>query len=183
LVPRIVTEVPTGPELGAIPVTPNVTVKSTALLGRSPTDTTTFAFPAPTPAGTGTVMLVSLQVVGVATKESKSIVLVPRVAPKLVPVTVTDVPVGPELGDKLVIFGITMKKPVLGTPPTVTTTVIFPAGVPAGTDATMLVLLQLVGVTVVPLRVSVLVPCVEPKFVPLMVTLVPTGPCCGETEI
>jgi hypothetical protein len=44
----------------------------------------------------------------------------------------------------------------------------------------MLVALQLVGVAAVPLNVTVLVPCVEPKFAPAIVTEVPTGPDVGE---
>jgi hypothetical protein len=43
----------------------------------------------------------------------------------------------------------------------------------------MLVALQLVAVAAVPLKVTVLVPCVAPKFVPLMVTAVPTPPVLG----
>jgi hypothetical protein len=45
----------------------------------------------------------------------------------------------------------------------------------------MLVALQLVGVAVVPLNLTALVPCVAPKFVPVMVTGVPTGPEVGDT--
>ncbi|PYU04640.1 MAG: hypothetical protein DMG33_13380 [Acidobacteria bacterium] len=44
----------------------------------------------------------------------------------------------------------------------------------------MLVLLQLVGVAVAPLKLTVLAPCVAPKFAPLIVTEVPTGPEAGE---
>ena len=44
----------------------------------------------------------------------------------------------------------------------------------------MLVALQLVGVAPVPLNVTVLLPCVEPKFVPVIVTEVPTGPEVGD---
>jgi hypothetical protein len=40
----------------------------------------------------------------------------------------------------------------------------------------MLVALQLVGVPVVPLNFTVLVLCVAPKFVPVIVTGVPTAP-------
>src|SRR5215472_17894551 len=69
--------------------------------------------------------------------------------------------------------------PLLATPPTVTTT--FPVVAPEGTGTTMLVLPQVVGDAVVLLNVTVLVPCVEPKFVPLMVTDVPTGPAVGLT--
>jgi hypothetical protein len=67
--------------------------------------------------------------------------------------------------------------PLLATPPTVTTT--FPEVAPVGTVTVMLVALQLVGVATVPLNVTVLVPCVAPKFVPVMVTIVPTGPDVG----
>ena len=44
----------------------------------------------------------------------------------------------------------------------------------------MLVADQLVGVAAVPLNVTVLVPCVAPKFVPVIVTDVPTGPLVGD---
>jgi hypothetical protein len=64
--------------------------------------------------------------------------------------------------------------PLLAAPPTVTTT--FPVVAPLGTATAMLVALQLVGVPAVPLNVTVLVPCVAPKFVPVIVTEVPTGP-------
>jgi hypothetical protein len=54
-------------------------------------------------------------------------------------------------------LGATLKvTPLLATPPTVTTT--GPVVAPDGTGATMLVLLQLVGVAAVPLKVTVLAP-------------------------
>ena len=63
-------------------------------------------------------MLVALQLVGVATAPLNVTVLVPCVAPKLVPVIVTDVPTIPEFGLRLVILGliaVTVKlKPLLG---------------------------------------------------------------------
>ena len=52
-----------------------------------------------------------------------------------------------------------------------------PAVAPPGTDATTLVGLQLVGVAVTPLKVTV--PIVDPKFAPVIVTGVPTGPDVG----
>jgi len=108
-------------------------------------------------------------------------VLVPCVAPKLAPVIVTEVPSTPEVGFRLVMLGagtVTVKLvPLLATPPTVTTT--FPVVAPAGTGATMLVALQLVGVAVVPLNLTVLVPCVAPKFAPVIVTDAPTNPEAG----
>src|SRR5271157_2561656 len=67
--------------------------------------------------------------------------------------------------------------PLLATPPTVTMTL--PVVAPLGTGTVILVPLQLVGVPEVPLNVTVLVPCVAPKFVPVIVTEVPTVPDVG----
>src|SRR5712692_2934884 len=67
--------------------------------------------------------------------------------------------------------------PLLATPPTVTTTL--PVVAPLGTGVTMLVPLQLAGVANVPLNVTVLLPCVAPKFVPVIVTGVLTAPDVG----
>jgi hypothetical protein len=64
--------------------------------------------------------------------------------------------------------------PLLATPPTVTTT--FPVVAPVGTDVAMLVAVQAVAVAAVPLNFTVLVPCEDPKFVPVIVTAVPVGP-------
>jgi len=103
------------------------------------------------------------------------------VAPKFVPVIVTEVPTGPAVGKRLVMLGGTKTvkgTPLLARPPTVTTT--FPVFAPLGTGTTMLVALQLVGVAAVPLKVTVLVPCEAPKLVPVIVTEVPTGPAVGE---
>jgi hypothetical protein len=103
------------------------------------------------------------------------------VDPKFVPVITTDVPTAPDVGFRLVIVGadvVTVKlTPLLATPFTFTTT--FPVVAPAGTDVAMLVALQLVTVAVVPLNVTVLVPCVDPKFVPVITTDVPTAPDVG----
>jgi hypothetical protein len=126
-------------------------------------------------------MLDALQLVGVAVVPLNFTVLVPCVAPKLAPLIVTDDPTIPDVGFTLVMFGagtVTVKfTPLLATPPTVTTTL--PVVAPAGTGATMLVALQLVGVAAVPLNFTVLVPCVAPKFVPAIVTDVPTNPDAG----
>jgi hypothetical protein len=80
----------------------------------------------------------------------------------------------------LVIVGavVTVKAtPLLATPPTVTTTA--PVVAPLGTGTVMLVALQPVGEPATPLNVTVLVPCVDPKFVPVIVTTVPTVPEVG----
>jgi hypothetical protein len=51
---------------------------------------------------------------------------------------------------------------------------------PVGTGTTILDALQLVGEAVVPLNVTVLLPCGEPKFDPVIVTDVPIVPPLGE---
>src|SRR3989475_504711 len=180
--PAIVTDAPTNPEAGFKLVmlgAGTVTVKLTALLATPPTVTTTF--PVVAPAGTGTTMLVALQLVGAAAIPLNLTVLDPCVAPKFAPAIVTDVPINPDVGFKLVMLGagtVTVKlTPLLATPPTVITT--FPVVAPAGTGTTMLVALQLVGAAAVPLNVTVLVPCVAPKFAPAIVTDVPINPDVG----
>src|SRR5688572_2955119 len=68
--------------------------------------------------------------------------------------------------------------PVLTIPATVTVTT--PVVAPLGTEATIRVALQLLGVATLPLNRTVLVPCVAPKFAPLIVTAVPTLPDVGD---
>jgi hypothetical protein len=156
-----------------------VTVKLTPLLATPPTVTTTL--PVVAPDGTGTTMLVVLQLVGVAAIPLNFTALVPCVAPKFAPAIVTEVPITPEVGFKLVMLGagtVTVKPtPLLATPPTVATTL--PVVAPAGTATTRLVALQLVAVAAVPLNATVLVPCVAPKFAPAIVTEVPITPEVG----
>src|SRR6266850_2215892 len=170
----------------AIPGVDGRIVKFTRLLAAPPTVTSTS--PLVVPEGTSTTIFVALQLAGVPDVPLKVTVLVPCVVPKFVPAIVTDVPTAPDVGFKLVMFGadeVTIKfTPLLmssAEPPPlgalVTTT--FPVAAPIGTGTTMLVALQLVGVPAVPLKVTVLVPCVVPKFVPAIVTGVPTAPDAG----
>ncbi len=71
--------------------------------------------------------------------------------------------------------GITVKlDPLLATPLAFTTT--FPVVAPLGTVVVMLVALQVPTVAVVPLNVTEPLPCVAPKFVPVIVTAAPTAP-------
>jgi len=109
-----------------------VTVKLAPLLATPPTVTTTL--PVVAPLGTGTTILGSLQLVGVAGVPLKVTVLVPCVAPKLVPEIVTDVPTKPEVGLKLVMLGgsVTVKLMPLLTMPLMDTTTL-PVVAPAGT--------------------------------------------------
>ena len=126
-------------------------------------------------------MLVALQLAGTAMTPPKVIVLPACVAPKFDPLIVTEVPAAPEVGDRLAIpgTGATVKvTPLLGAEFTFTTTL--PVVAPAGTVVEMLVLLQLDTVAVVPLNCTVLLPWLDPKFEPLIVTGVPTTPDVGD---
>jgi hypothetical protein len=157
--PAITTDAPTVPEFGVKLVILGgiTTVKFRPLLARPPTVTTTF--PVVAPVGTGTAMPVALQLVGVAAVPLNVTVLVPCDAPKFAPATIIDVPTIPEFGVRLVMLGGTRTVkliPLLATPPTVTTTL--PVVAPVGTSAVMLVALQAVGMAVVPLNFTVLVP-------------------------
>jgi hypothetical protein len=67
---------------------------------------------------------------------------------------------------------------LLARPPTVTTTL--PVVAPAGMGTTMLLADHVVGVAAMPLNTTVLVPWVDPKLLPLIVTAVVTGPFDGE---
>src|ERR1035441_2472029 len=125
-------------------------------------------------------MAVALQLVGVAAVPLKVTVLVPWLAPRFAPAIVTNPPTAPAAGVRLVMLGgtVTVKADLLlAAPATVTTTL--PVVAPAGTGATMAVALQLVGVAAVPLKVTVLVPWLAPRFAPAIVTNLPTAPAAG----
>ncbi len=150
------------------------------LLANPPTVTT--KSPLVAPAGIGTVMAVTLQLIGVAVIPLKLTVLVPCVAPNVVPPIVTISPTTPEPGVTLLIFGATAKVTLLlGTPPTVTIT--GPVVAFAGTGTVMRELVQFVGVAATPLKATVLEPCVAPKVVPSMVIESPTTPEPGERAV
>jgi len=131
VVPVMVTDVPTTPLAVDMLVMPGATPKLAPLLAKPPTVTTTF--PVVAPAGTGTAMLVAPQLVGDAKTPLNVTALDPCVAPNAVPVIVTDLPMAPLVGDRLVMAGTTAKfSPLLDTPDTVTTTL--PLFAPFGTD-------------------------------------------------
>ena len=140
-----------------------VTVKSSPLLTRPPTITTTL--PVVAPVGTDTTMLVADHVDGVADVPLNVTMLASWAAPKLDPEIVRDAPAGPLFGERAVTLGSGARvggtvtvygSALLATPPTVTTT--FPLVAPAGTGTPMLVIDQFVGAAGVPLKVTVLVP-------------------------
>jgi hypothetical protein len=179
-VPFITTAVPTPPEAGDKLLIAGVTVRLTPLLALPPTVTTTF--PVLAPFGTGTEMLVSLQLVAVAAVPLNVIVLLPGGLPKPVPLIVTEAPTGAAAGDKPVIVGLTVKfTPLLALPPTVTTT--FPVEAAPGTGTVILVLLQAVGAAAAPLNVTVLLPWLAPKLLPLMVIEAPVVPLVWDNEL
>jgi hypothetical protein len=113
-------------------------------------------------------MLVLLQLVTDAAVPLK--VTVPGLDPKLLPVMLTAVPTDPAVGDTPVIEGgtVTVKvTPLLASPFAVTTTL--PVVAPLGTVTPMLVSLQPVADAIVPLNVTV--PWLDPKLLPVIVTV------------
>ena len=82
-----------------------LTVNVELLLATLLTVTTTLVLPAESPLGTAAVMLVALHALTAAAAPPKVTVLDPCVEPKFVPVMVTDAPIGPDVGDKLLIVG------------------------------------------------------------------------------
>lgn len=155
------------------------TVNGAPLLETPLTVTTTL--PLEAPLGTDVVIEVAFQPVAVAVVPLNLIVLVPWLVPKFVPVIVTVLPAKPAEEERLVIdgVGITVNdKPLLARLFTVTTT--FPVPAPLGTGTTIVVLDQLVGVAGVPLKATVLDPCVDPKLAPEIVMEVPLGPEVGD---
>src|SRR6266853_410965 len=180
LVPVSVTTVPRCPESGVRDVSVGVgsTVNGSPLLVTPATVTT--MLPLVAPAGTGTVRAGSLHAVGEAIVPLNATVLASCVTPKFVPLIETTAPTGPDPGVRKVRPGVgsTVKdQPLLDTPPTVT--MMLPLVAPAGTGTVILVALHAVGVAVVPLNLTVLVPWVTPKLVPVSVTTVPAGPIPG----
>lgn len=182
--PEIVTVVPITAEFGErlvrIGVTP--TVKGLGLLAIPDTVTTTL--PVVAPVDTGAAMLVELQLVAVDVAPLKEIVFAPWLPPKFVPEMVTDVPTTPDGGLRLVMLGPAIKvklEPLLAIPPTLTAT--FPVVAPVGTVTTIPFWAQLVALALVPLKVTVLVPCVAPKLVPAIRTVLPTSPDAGDNAV
>jgi hypothetical protein len=100
--------------------------------------------------------------------------------PKFVPVIVTDSPTAPDVGERLVMFGVASivnASPLLVIPLAVTTTL--PVLAPVGTVTTIDVAVQL-AIVVAAVVLNFTVPCVVPKFAPAIVTDAPTGPDVGE---
>ena len=180
--PVMLTNEPTGPEDGervAI-VGVGMIVKGTPLLA-APFAVTT-RYPVVAPAGTGTRIALSLQLAGVTAVPLN--VTVPGVVPKFDPLMVTPAPTGPAVGETLAIMGggITVNSiPLLASQPSATITL--PVIAPLGTGTVMLFAPQLVGVAILPLKVTVLLPCAAPKPDPAIVTAVPDMPVFGDMPV
>jgi hypothetical protein len=169
---------------GTVKVTPLELVKTQELV--SATVTTTG--PVVARLGTGTTRVLVVQLLGCARVPLNVILLwqprpLPLLVPKPDPVTVTAALVTPEVGETLVITGVTSNTIAkLGTPSTVTIT--FPVEPVGGTDTVMLVSLHAVAVAAAPLKVTVLLlPWEAPKPLPDKVTVVPTTPEVGDTVV
>ena len=180
--PVIVTAAPTPPEVGdrLEMFGGGITVNVIPLLVIPLAVTATG--PVVAPVGTCAVIEVLLQVlIVVAAAPSK--LTEPCVVPKLVPAIVTAAPTPPEDGDRLLMLGggITVNViPLLVIPLAVTVT--GPVVAPEGTCAVIEVLLQeLIAVAAAPLKLTE--PCVVPKFVPLIVTALPTPPDAGSRPV
>jgi len=125
-----VTEVPAAPDVGDRLVICGRTVNKTPLLAPAPVVTTTL----PVFAVVGTMATIDVEVQLVVEPVTPLNVTVP-LDPKVKPLMVTEVPVIPDVTDKLVMLGRTVKVwvPVLDEPLTVTTT--FPVVAVFGTVA------------------------------------------------
>jgi len=104
----------------------------------------------------------------------------PFVPRKFVPLIVTDVPAGPLVGEKLVIVGDAAVRvnelADVAVPPAAVTEIV-PVVAPFGTAAAMWLASVTENVADVPLNFTLVAPV---KFVPVIVTLVATGPLAGE---
>ena len=181
-VPVTVTGFPTAADVGDADVSVGVgmTVNATPVLVCP--DTVTVTGPVVAPEGTMADTLVALQLVGLAAMPLNRTRLVPAVVPKLLPEITTAAPTPALVGVSDVIDGggtTVNVDALLAVPATVTLTA--PVTVPVGTVTTIAVFVQLVIVASLLLR-NVTVPpsCWSRKFVPAIVTDVPTPPFDGD---
>jgi hypothetical protein len=147
--------------------------------------TDTVILPVAAPAGTVTVSCVAVAAVTVAAVPLKATVLLAAVVLKFVPVMVTVVPSEPLAGVKLVMAGalvdvvVTVKSLVDVAATLFTVTTILPVVAPVGTVTVSCVAVAAVTVAAIPLKVTVLAEAVVLKFVPVIITVVPTTPLVG----
>jgi hypothetical protein len=155
-----------------------VTVKGTVnvkllALSAVPAGVVTPRGPVVAPAGTVAWIAVSEVTVNVAALPLNVTAVAPM---KFAPLIVTLVPTRPLEGVKLVMVGATAKLLALVAVPAGVVTLRGPVVAPAGTVAWIAVLEVTVKLAALPLNVTAVAPM---KFVPPIVTLVPTGPLPG----
>ena len=135
--------------------------------------------PVVAPLGTVVVIWVALFTVNAAAVPLNATAVAPV---KFVPLIATDAPTWPEVGLKLLIVGAalgTVKLPVDVATPLGVVTLILPVVAPLGTVAVTFVALFTVKEAAVPLNATAIAPV---KFVPVMLTDVPTCPLVGVKE-
>jgi hypothetical protein len=186
-VPLIVTDEPAGPEIGEnelmVGLGGVVTLKLLELVAVPP-GVVTRILPSVAPDGTVAVILVEEFTVN----EAETLLNVTLLTlTKFDPLIVTEVPTGPELGEKELIVGaggeVTSKLVELVAVPPGVVTRILPSVAPDGTVAVILV--EEFTVNEAETLLNVTAEVVKPlplKLVPLMVTKVLTGPDGGENE-
>ena len=173
--PAIVTLVPTPPVAGVtLEIVGDATVK-TVVFDQTPA-CCTCAVPVLEFAATVATICVSFQLTTLARVLPNQARLLPWVDPKPEPEIVTCVPLTPlEGATERTLQGSTNGRPTLAMPFTVTT--IFPLVAPTGTLTWIRPALQTAATPeLVPLKVTVLVPWLVPKPLPLMLTKAPTVP-------
>jgi hypothetical protein len=149
-------------------------------LDTDPAGVVTEILPVDAPAGTVAVIFVEELTVNPAEVPANFTAVAPM---KFVPLTVTTVPTGPLVGEKDEIVGlaplVTVKFPALQAVPSGVSTEILPVDAPAGTVAVIFVEEFTVNVVDVPANLTSVAPV---RLVPLIVTIVPTGPLVGEKD-
>src|SRR5712671_3105268 len=182
LVPVMVNDDPNPPPAAGATLViagAEATVNVFPLLATPPAAVTT-TLPVTAPVGTVATILVGLQRLIVAARVPNFTPPLPCVGPKFDPLIVITEPIAPEFGARLLMLGagvIVNVDPLLGCPPTVTTT--GPVVAPVGAGAVIDVALQAVGVEAIPLKLTVLLPCALRKLVPAITTDVFTAPVLG----
>jgi hypothetical protein len=171
--PVIVTVVPAGPLVGSKLLMPFRTVKL-SVLAAVPEGVVTLTGPVVAPSGTAAL-------IDPADRTVKLVAFTPlkltAVAPvKVLPEILTIVPILPLVGDRLFIFGVTRKSVALVSVPPEVVTLILPLVAVVGTVALIVLVETTVKVLLMPLNFTEVTPV---KPVPVIVTIVPTGPLEG----
>jgi len=156
---------------------PGVTVKLVTLVAL-PSSVVTVMEPVGAPKGTVVVTVPELLTVNVAALPPNETAVAPV---KFVPVIVTPVPTGPVAGAKEVMAGVTVKRVVVTKGPLLGVVMVMrPVLAPAGTVVVIVPGGASVKAAATPLKETAVAPV---NAVPVIVTLVPTGPKVGENGL